>query len=112
MEQAVIESIRREEVEVRTDDGAELSQAGLLGIATCAMAITLAVRQPPPGLNTNAYVLALTGAFFAAVAGVFATVRASNNPRARRIAGRKLMRVSVVGPLAVVVGLSAASILC
>ncbi|KAF8662893.1 hypothetical protein HU200_055475 [Digitaria exilis] len=92
------------------DAGADkLHQAGLLGIVTSSMAVTLAVRDPPAGLNTNAYYLALTGAFFGGVAGITAAACLSNNPRARTSAGRKLMWASVVGSLAVVVGLSAAA---
>ncbi|CAO2209022.1 unnamed protein product [Urochloa humidicola] len=103
---------REEEEEVPMDAGAQLLQAGLLGIVTCAMAVTLAVREPPPGLvDKNAYFLAIAGAFFAGMAGVVAAVCASNNPRARRGAGRKLMLYASVGPLAVVIGLSAASLL-
>ncbi|CAL4958109.1 unnamed protein product [Urochloa decumbens] len=106
MAPARIGSIRREKEEAPMDAGAaELSLAGLLGIVTCAMAITLAVRDPPPGLDKNAYLFVLTGAFFAAVAGIIAVFRASNNPRARRA-----VRASV-GALAVVVGLSAATLL-
>ncbi|CAO2204661.1 unnamed protein product [Urochloa humidicola] len=104
--------IRREEEEEEApmDAGAQLLQAGLLGIVTCAMAVTLAVREPPPGVDKNAYFLAVAGAFFAGMAGVAAAVCASNNPRSRRAAGRKLMHASFC-PLAVVTGLSAASLL-
>ncbi|CAL4951458.1 unnamed protein product [Urochloa decumbens] len=112
MEPAVMDIIRREKAPM--DAGPhQLRQAGLLGIVTCAMAVALAVRDPPPGLDKNAYFLAVAGAFFAGVAGILAAVRraANNNPRARRAAGRKLMFASV-GPFAVAVGLSAASLLC
>ncbi|CAO2161043.1 unnamed protein product [Urochloa humidicola] len=48
---------------------AKLHQAafghGLLGLAAASTAITLAVTEPPPWLNRNAYFLALSGAFFA-----------------------------------------------
>ena len=76
------------------------------------MAIALAVRAPPPGLDKNAaYILAVAGTFFAGVAGVVAAVCVSNNPPARRrAAGRKLMHASA-GALAAAVGLSAASLL-
>ncbi|CAO2185604.1 unnamed protein product [Urochloa humidicola] len=110
MAPAAIDSIRREE-EFPMDADAQLRHAGLLGIVTCAMAVTLAVRDTPPGLDKNAYFLAIAGAFFAGVAGILVAVRASNkNPRARRAAGRKLMRASLC-PFAVVIGLSAASFL-
>ncbi|CAL4965179.1 unnamed protein product [Urochloa decumbens] len=112
-------SIRREEEEeAPMDAGAQLRQAGLLGIVTCATAITLAVRDLPPGLDKNAYFLAVAGAFFAGVAGILAAAaRASNNPRprGRRAAGRKqlIMYASLCPPLAVVIviGLSAVSFL-
>ncbi|XP_062208336.1 uncharacterized protein LOC133909800 [Phragmites australis] len=95
--------------EEEADGSAELRirLGGLVGLATASMAITLAVREPPPGVHKNAYLLAITGPFFAGVAEVMAAVWVSNNPRA---AGRKLMYASV-GPLAVVVGLSAASLM-
>ncbi|CAO2209020.1 unnamed protein product [Urochloa humidicola] len=94
--------------------GAKLGLAGLLGIATSSVASTLAVRDPPPGLvDENAYFLAVAGAFFAGVAGIFAAVFISNNnPRGRRAAGRKqLIMYASLGPLAAVVGLLAASLL-
>ncbi|CAO2198949.1 unnamed protein product [Urochloa humidicola] len=114
MAQAGIGSIRREEeVQVPMVAGSdELSLPGLLGIVTCSMAITLAVREPPPGLDKTTYLLAIAGTFFAGVAGVVAAAvcASNNNPRTRRAAGRKLVRASV-GPLAVIIGLSAASLL-
>lgn len=62
------------------------------------MAVTLA--------STNAYYLALTGAFFGG------TVFARNNiPRVRRVAGRKQLMCAAVGSLALVLGLSVASLL-
>ncbi|OEL20303.1 hypothetical protein BAE44_0018680 [Dichanthelium oligosanthes] len=84
----------------------------LVGLSTSSMAITLSVREPPPGIDKNAYLLALAGAFFAGVADVITAVRISNNPHARRAAGAgtKLMYASIA-PLAVVVGLSLASLL-
>ncbi|CAO2193619.1 unnamed protein product [Urochloa humidicola] len=89
----------------------ELRHASLLGIVTCAMAVTLAVRDPPPGLDKNAYFLAIAGAFFAGIVEVITAVFISNNnPRGRRATGRKLM-YAFLGPLAVAVGLSVASLL-
>ncbi|CAO2185602.1 unnamed protein product [Urochloa humidicola] len=107
MEPAVMDMIRREEEEAPMDAAAQLRQAGLLGILTCAMAVTLAMRDPPPGLDKNAYFLAIAGAFFAGVAEVITAVFISNNsPPARRGAGRKLIMYASV----VVVGLLAASL--
>ncbi|RLM91474.1 hypothetical protein C2845_PM08G05390 [Panicum miliaceum] len=85
--------------------------SALAGLATTSMAVTLAVREPPPGLDKNTYLLAVAGAFFAGVAEVItAAVCVSNNPRARCAAGKKLMYASVA-PLAAVIGLSVASLL-
>ncbi|KAL6626727.1 hypothetical protein ACP70R_030453 [Stipagrostis hirtigluma subsp. patula] len=83
---------------------------GLVGLATTSMAVVLAARQPPPRLDKTAYFLALAGAFYAGVAEVVTAVWVSNDPRGRRGVGRKLMYASV-GPLAVAVGLSVASLL-
>ncbi|CAO2174590.1 unnamed protein product [Urochloa humidicola] len=107
---------REEELELPMDAGAadELRQAGVLGIVTCAMAFSLAVpvRDPPPGLDKNAYFLAISGAFFAGVAEVITSVFISNNnSRGRRAAGRKLIMYASVGSLTVIIGLSAASLL-
>ncbi|RLM93782.1 uncharacterized protein C2845_PM08G05410 [Panicum miliaceum] len=101
----------RQQEEDPNDGGAELGRAGLLGVVTCSMTITLAVREPPPGLDKNAYILAVAGAFFAGVAGVVAAVCLPNNPRVRRAAGRKLIMHASAEALAVAVGLSAASLL-
>ncbi|KAL6626730.1 hypothetical protein ACP70R_030456 [Stipagrostis hirtigluma subsp. patula] len=90
--------------------GAVLCQGGLVGLATASMAVTLAVREPPPGLERNAYFVAVAGSFFAGVAEVVTAIWLSNNLRGRHGAGRKLMHASI-GPLAVAVGLSAASLL-
>jgi hypothetical protein len=84
--------------------------AGLLAMITCSMAITLAAHEPPPGLDENAYLLTLTWAFFAGAAGNVATVCVSDNPHTCRAAGRKLV-LAALGPLTVVVGLTAASLL-
>ena len=65
---------------------------------------------PAVGLHSNAYSIALSGAFLAGMAGVLAAVWVSSNPSARRAAGRKLTYASV-GPLAVVAGLLLASLL-
>ncbi|KAL6626733.1 hypothetical protein ACP70R_030459 [Stipagrostis hirtigluma subsp. patula] len=83
---------------------------GLVGLATASMAVTLAAREPPPGLDKTAYFLALAGAFYAGVAEVVTAVWVWNDPRGRRGAGRKMMYASA-GPLAVAVGLSVASLL-
>ncbi|CAO2204654.1 unnamed protein product [Urochloa humidicola] len=87
---------------------------GLVGLATASVAISAlaAVRDPPPGIDKNAYFLALTGAFFAGVAEVIAAVSVStSNTNNRRAAGRKLLMYASAAPLAVAVGLSAASLL-
>ncbi|OEL20302.1 hypothetical protein BAE44_0018679, partial [Dichanthelium oligosanthes] len=39
----------------------------------------LAVREPPSGLDKNAYFIALTGAFFAGVAEIITSVSISNS---------------------------------
>lgn len=88
----------------------------VLGLFTASVAITLAAREPPlppvPGLRKNAYLLALSVAFFAGVAGVMAAVRIGwpTTPVAgrRRATGRKLVyfaAVVAVGGLMVVVSL-------
>ncbi|TVU21950.1 hypothetical protein EJB05_31621, partial [Eragrostis curvula] len=66
-------------------------EAGLLGLlALSTPAITLAVSvPPPPGLDTNAYFVALSGVFFAGVTQVVASVWAADDAR-RLAAGRKL----------------------
>jgi hypothetical protein len=50
----------------------------VLGLFTASIAITLAMREPlppvAPGVHKNAYLLALSVAFFAGVAGVMAAV--------------------------------------
>ncbi|CAL4951483.1 unnamed protein product [Urochloa decumbens] len=118
----VLSNTRREAAEAAAD---ELRQEasfkgggrGLVGLATASVAISaLAVRDPPPGIDRNAYFLALTGAFFAGVAEVIVAVSVSsstNNPGVHRAAGRKLMYYASVAPLAVAVAvaLSAASLL-
>ncbi|TVU21938.1 hypothetical protein EJB05_31609, partial [Eragrostis curvula] len=66
---------------------AACSEAGLLGLAAASTAITLAVSvPPPPGLDTNAYFLALSGVFFAGVTQVAASVWAADD--GRRLATR------------------------
>ncbi|RCV24621.1 hypothetical protein SETIT_5G100500v2 [Setaria italica] len=82
---------------------------GLLGLAAASTAITMAVREPPPGLNKTAYLLALSGAFFAGVTQVSASVWASDGPVGRRHgAGRKKI---VYASLVVSAGLAVASLL-
>nr|TKV98102.1 hypothetical protein SEVIR_9G538350v2 [Setaria viridis] len=54
---------------------------GLLGLAAASTAITMAVSEPPPWLDRNAYLVALTGAFFAGMAQVAASVWASDGGR-------------------------------
>ncbi|KAF8662896.1 hypothetical protein HU200_055478 [Digitaria exilis] len=43
---------------------------GLLGLAAASTAIALAVTEPPPWLDRNAYLVAISGAFFAGMAKV------------------------------------------
>ncbi|KAL6626735.1 hypothetical protein ACP70R_030461 [Stipagrostis hirtigluma subsp. patula] len=80
------------------------------GLCAAAMAITLAVLEPSPGLDNNTYYIALAGAFFAGVAGVIAAVWVADDPAGRHLAGRRLVYASIV-PLAVAAGLSVASVL-
>lgn len=82
-------------------------ESGLLGLAAVSTAITMAVCQPPPGLNRTAYLLSVSGLFFAGVAQVvLASVQApGGHPHA---AGRKLVYAA---PVAVAAGLTVASVL-
>nr|CAB3472224.1 unnamed protein product [Digitaria exilis] len=77
---------RRPEEPAESGGGAsKLHHGGLLGLATCSMAINLVVVcEPSPGLDKNAYyLLALSVIFFSGVAHVFAAVSASDDPRGR-----------------------------
>ncbi|CAL4958126.1 unnamed protein product [Urochloa decumbens] len=89
------------------------ASSALFGLVASSMAITLAVRQPPPGLDENAYYLTVSGGFFAGLAQAITAVVcvSNNNPRARRSAGTKLVYAASVAPLVVVVVLSVASLL-
>ncbi|CAO2204648.1 unnamed protein product [Urochloa humidicola] len=96
----------------------KLDHGGLLSLATVSMAINLAACEPPaaPGLDKNAYFLALLGIFLAGVAHVFAAVCASDDdPRSRaggvRGAWTKIKHASVVTLFVVAAGLSVASFL-
>jgi hypothetical protein len=87
----------------------------VLGLFTASVAITLAMPEPlpMPGLHKNAYLLALSVAFFAGMAGVMAAVCIGwpTTPAAagRRATGRKKLVYSAaavaVGGFMVVVSL-------
>ena len=88
----------------------------VLGLFTASVAITLAVREPlPAGVLKNVYLLALSVAFFAGVAGVIMAavcIEWPTTPTAgsRRATGRKLVysaaaAVAVGGLMVVVVSL-------
>jgi hypothetical protein len=49
-------------------------ERGLIGLAAASTAITMAVCEPPPGLNKTTYLLTLSGVFFAGVTQVSASV--------------------------------------
>jgi len=49
---------------------------GLLGLAAASTAITLAVSEPPPWLDRDAYFVAISGLFFAGITQVAASVSA------------------------------------
>ncbi|TVU21949.1 hypothetical protein EJB05_31620, partial [Eragrostis curvula] len=89
---------------------ASLSPAGLLGLFVVSTAITLVVSvPPPPGLDTNAYFLALSGVFFAGMTQVAASVWAADDGGRRLAAGGKLVCASLVVPLLVAIVVSVAS---
>jgi len=79
----------------------------VLGLFTASVAITLAIREPLPlpGVHKNAYLLALSVAFFAGVAGVMAAVCIGwpTTPAAagRRATGRKKLVYYSAGAVAV-----------
>ncbi|PUZ58013.1 hypothetical protein GQ55_5G476300 [Panicum hallii var. hallii] len=50
----------------------------VLGLFIASAAVTLVVYEAPPGVDKGAYYLAVSGAFFAAVAGIMAAVLAAN----------------------------------
>ncbi|CAL4958134.1 unnamed protein product [Urochloa decumbens] len=85
------------------------------GLLAASMAIALAVRETPPGLDKDAYFLALSLVFIAGVAGIMAAVWvAKTTPAGRgghRYAGSKLVYDSSVAALAVAASLSLASLL-
>ena len=51
---------------------AAFSERGLLGLAAASAASALAVSEPPPWLDRNAYSVAISGLFFAGVTQVVA----------------------------------------
>ncbi|KAF8705006.1 hypothetical protein HU200_031261 [Digitaria exilis] len=102
---------RRPEEAAESGGGAsKLHHGGLLGLATCSMAINLVVVcEPPPGLDKNAYyLLALSVIFFAGVAHVFAAVSASDDDPRGRVPS-KLKYVVSIAPFVIAAGLSVAS---
>ncbi|KAL6626717.1 hypothetical protein ACP70R_030443 [Stipagrostis hirtigluma subsp. patula] len=84
-------------------------EGGVVGLVAASAAITLAVTEPPPWLNREAYFLALSGVFFAGVTQVAASVWAADGRRGA--AGRKLVYASLVVPLVVAGGLALAPLL-
>uniref|UniRef100_A0A0D9Y364 Uncharacterized protein n=1 Tax=Oryza glumipatula TaxID=40148 RepID=A0A0D9Y364_9ORYZ len=85
-------------------DGAVPAALAAVGLATVSTAITLAAAC------TYYYRLALTGIFLAGVTLVGASVWVSDNPAARRAAGKKLLHAAVP-PLLATVGLMVAALL-
>ncbi|CAO2198965.1 unnamed protein product [Urochloa humidicola] len=81
-------------------------ERGLIGLAATSTAITVAVREPPLGLDKTTYSLALSGAFFAGVIQVTASVWAAGGHR-RGAGMNKLVYASLVAAA----GLAAASLL-
>ncbi|CAO2185609.1 unnamed protein product [Urochloa humidicola] len=77
-------------------------ERGLIGLAATSTAVTMAVREPPLGLDKTTYSLALSGAFFAGVIQVTASVWA---------AGGAGMNKLVYASLVAAAGLAAASLL-
>nr|TKW13398.1 hypothetical protein SEVIR_5G098500v2 [Setaria viridis] len=77
----------------------EVAHGARLGLLAASTAITLAAlgeKQPPPGVSSNtAYFLTVSGAFFAGVAQVAASVSAGDGGRPRD-AARKLVYASLV----------------
>ena len=53
---------------------AAFSERGLLGLAAASAASALAVSEPPPWLDRNAYSVAISGLFFAGVTQVVVVV--------------------------------------
>ncbi|RLM93505.1 uncharacterized protein C2845_PM08G05400 [Panicum miliaceum] len=78
-------------------------ERGLLGLAAASTAITLAVIEPPPWLDRNAYSVALSGLFFA---GMTQVVVADSAAAGGGVAGRKLVTYA---SLVVAAGLAAAA---
>jgi hypothetical protein len=65
---------------------------GLLGLAAASVAVTMAVSEPPPGLDGNAYFVALpaaAGVFFAGMNQVLASVWSARGDDRRHVAGRR-----------------------
>ncbi|CAO2174600.1 unnamed protein product [Urochloa humidicola] len=111
------EGSARPEEEAEGGGAPKLDHGGLLGLATVSMTINLAACEPPPpvpGLDKDAYFIALSGIFLAGVAHVFAAVCASDDdPRGRAGGGHgarsKIKHASVVAAFVVAAGLSVAS---
>ncbi|KAL6626729.1 hypothetical protein ACP70R_030455 [Stipagrostis hirtigluma subsp. patula] len=107
------------EEEAECDAESRLLQAtfksgGLVGgLALASMAITLAVREPPAGLDKTTYFLMLLGAFLAGVIQVAASVGvADDDPRGHYAAGRKkLLHYASIASLIASVSLSMASLI-
>lgn len=80
-----------------------------LGLATASVAISLAVCEPPAGIHSDAYFVAVSGCFFTGV--TVAQLAALSGPRRRLLdAGRmRLMYAYSLCPLAA--GLAVASLL-
>ncbi|CAL4958117.1 unnamed protein product [Urochloa decumbens] len=81
----------------------------LLGLAAVSTAINLAVIEPPPCLDRNAYFVPLSGMFFAGMTQVIATVWVAGG-RDHAVGIRKLVNV-MYASLVVAAGLTAASLL-
>nr|CAB3476301.1 unnamed protein product [Digitaria exilis] len=52
------------------DEAAAFGRGLLGGLAAASTAIALAMTEPPPWLDRNAYLVAISGAFFAGMAQV------------------------------------------
>ncbi|KAL6626726.1 hypothetical protein ACP70R_030452 [Stipagrostis hirtigluma subsp. patula] len=82
-------------------------ERGLLGLAAASTAMTLVVFDPPQGIDKTTYCLALSGAFFAGVNQVVASVWGPGRRRRRQSA----VCASLLAPLVVAAGLTVASLL-
>ncbi|CAL4958101.1 unnamed protein product [Urochloa decumbens] len=81
---------------------------GLLGLGAASTAITLAVIEPPPCLDKNAYFLVLSCLFFAGMTQVAASVGAAAGG-CRHVAGTT--KLVMCASLVVAAGVTAASLL-